>query len=338
MLIPSLNIFKAAREHKFGIGAFNVNNMEQLQGIVEASYRTQSPFIVQVSKNALKYADKGLLAEMVRYYAEKKYPDLPMALHLDHGPNLETVMECIDLGFTSVMIDGSIRKNEKGDTVATTLEENIAITKPVVEYAHARGVTVEAEIGTLGGIEDGWGGAGSNVTDPKEAKEFYDACHFDSLALAIGTSHGAYKFKDEPVLAMEIIDQCYELLPECYFVMHGSSTVPKDLVDMCNKYGGDVPGAKGVPDRLKVEFIERAGGPKINIDTDGRLAMTAAIRKVFVETPSAFDPRKYLGPARDAQSKWVESQMKTFNADDKAGFVSKDSLEDLKNFYEKRGF
>lgn len=332
MLIPSYPIFKAARANNFGIGAFNVNNMEQLQAIIEAANRTKSPVIVQVSKNALIYADKGLLAEMVRWFAQKKYPEIPVALHLDHGPDIETAKECIELGFTSVMIDGSYKEIDE-KKIPTTLEENIEITKPVVDYAHQFGVTVEAEIGCLGGVEDGAGGSAIKYTEPDEALKFYQECKFDSLALAIGTSHGAFKFKEEPKLALDIIDKCRELMPEMFFVMHGSSSVPQELVEEINKYGGNATGARGVPDEMKQEFVKRATGPKINIDTDGRLAVTAAIRKILTEKPEEFDPRKYLGPAREAQSKWVEQQIKLFGSDGKAGIVEKKGLEEMKNYY-----
>lgn len=335
MLIPSFSLFEAARKHNFGLGAFNVNNMEQLQAIIEAAYNLKSPVIVQVSKNALIYADKGLLAEMVKWFAEKKYPDLPVALHLDHGPDLSTIKECIEIGFTSVMIDGSYKEIDD-KKIPTSLAENIAITKPVVDYARQFGLTTEAEIGCLGGVEDGAGASVIKYTNPAEAVKFWQACQFDSLALAIGTSHGAYKFKQEPKLALDVIDQCRALLPQVFFVMHGSSSVPPELVNEINKYGGKVEDAKGVPDQMKQEFIKRAGGPKINIDTDGRLAATAAIRRIFFEQPAEFDPRKYLGPAREAQKQWVARQIKLFGSDGKIKLVQSKSLAEMKEYYHKQ--
>ncbi len=236
--------------------------------------------------------------------------NIPIALHLDHGPDFETCKECIDAGFTSVMIDGS-----KYD-----FEENIAITKKVVDYAHERGVVVEAELGKLAGIEDDVNVDASDAmyTDPAQAEEFVRRTGVDSLAIAIGTSHGAYKFKGEAKLRFDILAKIKELIPNTPIVLHGASTVIPELVDMCNNYGGDIPGAKGVPDEILNE-ASKSGVSKINVDTDLRLAMTGAIRKVFAENPSAFDPRKYLTPARDLIKETVQHKIKNvFGSSNKA--------------------
>ncbi len=314
------SILEAADKGGYGVGAFNVNNMEQLQAITDAAYEERSPVIIQVSRNALAYADKGLLSNMVHYMANQKYPDIPMALHLDHGPDLETIAECVDLGFTSVMIDGSLDYNAEkvdGKYPARSLEDNIRITKEAIGIARAEEVTVEGEIGTLGGIEDDTAGE-EHITDPYEAAVFVEETGVDALAIAIGTSHGAYKFPvdKEIKLAYDIIEEVHARCPDVYLVMHGSSSVPKDMVNKVNKYGGKVPNARGVP----TEMIQKAidyGMRKINIDTDGRLAITAAVRKVFVESPELFDPRKYLGPAREAAKEWIKKEMEAFGSSGK---------------------
>ena len=233
--------------------------------------------------------------------AIEEHPEVPVALHLDHGPDFETCKMCVDAGFTSVMFDGS-----KYD-----FEENVRLTKEVVDYAHAHGVVVEAELGKLAGIEDDVNVAASDAmyTDPEQAKEFVERTGCDSLAIAIGTSHGAYKFKGEARLRFDILAKVKELIPNTPIVLHGASTVIPELVEMCNKYGGDIPGAKGVPDEILHEASLK-GVSKINVDTDLRLAMTAQIRKVFVEEPSAFDPRKYLTPAREEVKETVSHKMK----------------------------
>jgi len=273
----------------FAIGAFNINNMEIIQGIVDAASEQNSPVILQVSSSAIKYARMPYLMKMVEAAVETT--DIPIALHLDHGPDFETCKECIDAGFTSVMIDGS-----KYD-----FEENIELTKKVVEYAHERGVVVEAELGQLAGIEDdvNVSEADAKYTDPDQAKEFVERTGCDSLAIAIGTSHGAYKFKGEAKLRFDILQEIKNKIPNTPIVLHGASTVIPELVETCNKYGGEIPGAKGVPNEILKE-AGKLGVSKINVDTDLRLAMTANIRKVFGEKPSEFDPRKYLSPARDA--------------------------------------
>lgn len=336
-LVPMKLILDEANKGEYGVGAFNVNNMEQLQAICDAAAETESPVIIQVSRNALKYADKGLLAAMVRYMAEEKYPHIPMALHLDHGPDIETIKECVELGFTSVMIDGSLdygTKDEAGRHPARSFEDNVAITKEAVAIAHAAGVTVEGEIGTLGGIEDDTVAGAVHLTEPAEAEEFVKQSGADALALAIGTSHGAYKFPvgTEVKLALGIIDDVHKRCPQTALVMHGSSSVPKHMVDEVNKYGGKVPNAVGVPTAMIQDAIKR-GMRKVNIDTDGRLAITAAIRKVFAEKPEAFDPRKYLGPARDSVKAWIIEEMKAFGTAGHARDYKPVTLEEMKARY-----
>ncbi len=298
-LVTTKNMFEKSMKEHFAIGAFNVNNMEIIQGIVDAAAVQNSPVILQASSSAIKYARIGYLRKMVEAALEEH--DIPLALHLDHGPDFETCKMCIDNGFTSVMIDGS-----KYD-----FEKNIDITKKVVDYAHKHGVVVEAELGKLAGIEDDVNVSANDAmyTDPDEAKEFVERTGCDSLAIAIGTSHGAYKFKGEAKLRFDILEKVKEKLPNTPIVLHGASTVIPELVEMCNKYGGNIPGAKGVPDEMLNEASKR-GVSKINVDTDLRLAMTAAIRKVFTEIPDAFDPRKYLTPARELIKETVEHKIK----------------------------
>ena len=300
MLVTTKEMFKKSMEEHFAIGAFNVNNMEIIQGIMDAAAENKSPVVLQASSSAIKYARIGYLKKMVEAAIEE-HPEVPVALHLDHGPDFETCKMCVDAGFTSVMFDGS-----KYD-----FEENVRLTKEVVDYAHAYGVVVEAELGKLAGIEDDVNVAADDAmyTDPKQAKEFVERTGCDSLAIAIGTSHGAYKFKGEARLRFDILAKVKELIPNTPIVLHGASTVIPELVEMCNKYGGDIPGAKGVPDEILHEASLK-GVSKINVDTDLRLAMTAQIRKVFVEEPSAFDPRKYLTPAREEVKATVSHKMK----------------------------
>jgi len=298
-LVTSKELFKRAQEGGYAIGAFNVNNMEIIQGIVDAAKEEKSALILQVSAGARKYANSIYLRKLVEAAIEDS--DLDIVLHLDHGEDLEIVKQCIDDGFTSVMIDAS----------HYPFEENVRITKEVVEYAHARGVVVEAELGKLAGVEDAVSVAKEDATytDPDEAVEFVKRTGIDSLAVAIGTSHGAYKFKGEPKLDFERLEKIGMLIPDTPLVLHGASTVLPEFVDLCNKYGGDIPGAQGVPE----EMLRRAAQmnvAKINIDTDLRLAMTAAIRQFMVENPSEFDPRKYLGPARAAIKGMVQHKIK----------------------------
>ena len=274
--------------------------MEIVQGIVDAAAEQNSPVILQASSSAIKYARINYLMKMVEAAVEE-HPNIPIAIHLDHGPDFETCKMCVDNGFTSVMFDGS-----KYD-----FEENIRLTKEVVDYAHAHGVVVEAELGKLAGIEDDVNVSASDAmyTDPAQAEEFVRRTGVDSLAIAIGTSHGAYKFKGEAKLRFDILKQIKERIPNTPIVLHGASTVIPELVNMCNEYGGNIPGAKGVPDEILHE-ASISGVSKINVDTDLRLAMTAGIRKVFVEDPSAFDPRKYLIPARELVKETVSHKMK----------------------------
>lgn len=298
-LVSTTDMFKKAYEGGYAIGAFNVNNMEIVQGIVDAAKEEQSPLILQVSAGARKYAKHIYLVKLVEAALEDT--GLPIALHLDHGDDFEICKSCIDGGFTSVMIDGS-----KHD-----LETNVALTKKVVEYAHAHGVVVEGELGRLAGVEDDVNVSEKDAlfTDPDQAAEFVERTGVDSLAIAIGTSHGAYKFKGEPYLDFERLEKVGKLLPGFPIVLHGASTVLPEFVEKCNKYGGNIPGAQGVPE----EMLRKAASMsvcKINIDTDLRLAMTASIREFFVENPSEFDPRKYLGPARDAIKGMVQHKIK----------------------------
>lgn len=299
-LVTTKEMFEKAMKEGYAIGAFNVNNMEILQGIVDAAGEQNSPVILQASSSAIKYARINYLMKMVSAAVEE-HPNIPIAIHLDHGPDFETCKMCVDNGFTSVMFDGS-----KYD-----FEENVRLTKEVVDYAHAHGVVVEAELGKLAGIEDDVNVAEADAmyTDPAQAEEFVKRTGVDSLAIAIGTSHGAYKFKGEARLRFDILKQVKERIPNTPIVLHGASTVIPELVNMCNKYGGNIPGAKGVPDEILHE-ASISGVSKINVDTDLRLAMTAGIRKVFVEDPSAFDPRKYLTPARELVKQTVAHKMR----------------------------
>lgn len=298
-LVTTKEMFRKSMEEGFAIGAFNVNNMEIIQAIVDAADEANSPVILQASASAIKYAGINYLMKMVEA-ATEVHPNVPIAIHLDHGPDFDTCKMCIDAGFTSVMIDGS-----KYD-----FEENVRITKEVVDYAHSKGVVVEAELGKLAGIEDDVNVDSKDAmyTDPEQAEEFVRRTGCDSLAIAIGTSHGAYKFKGEAKLRFDILKEIKKRIPNTPIVLHGASSVIPELVEMCNTYGGDIPGAKGVPDEILLE-AGRLGVSKINVDTDLRLAMTAAIRKVFVEEPSAFDPRKYLTPARDLIKETVKHKM-----------------------------
>lgn len=309
MLVTTKEMFEKSMKEGFAIGAFNVNNMEIVQAIMDAAAEEHAPVIMQASSSAIKYARLNYLMKMVKA-AEEEHPEVPFAIHLDHGPDFETCKMCIDAGFTSVMFDGS-----KYD-----FEENVRLTKEVVDYAHAHGVVVEAELGKLAGIEDDVNVAESDAmfTDPAQAEEFVRRTGCDSLAIAIGTSHGAYKFKGEAKLRFDILKKIKERIPNTPIVLHGASTVIPELVAQCNEYGADIPGAKGVPDEMLHE-ASISGVSKINVDTDLRLAMTAAIRKVFVEEPSAFDPRKYLTPARDLIKQTVQHKIRdVFGSSNKA--------------------
>lgn len=290
-------MFERAYKEGYAIGAFNVNNMEIIQGIMEAGAEEKAPVILQVSAGARKYAGQNYIVKLIE--AGLLEADIPVVLHLDHGADFDICKACVDGGFTSVMIDGSHH----------SFEENIAVTKRVVEYAHDHGVWVEAELGRLAGVEEDVSSEHSIYTDPDQAVEFVERSGCDSLAIAIGTSHGAYKFKGEAKLDFERLDTIGKLLPDYPLVLHGASSVPAEFVEMCNTYGGKVAGAAGVPE----ELLRKAAGMavcKINIDTDIRLAMTASIRKFLVEHPEEFDPRGYLKPARQAVKDMVQHKIK----------------------------
>ncbi|MFZ7133953.1 MAG: class II fructose-1,6-bisphosphate aldolase [Eubacteriales bacterium] len=298
-LINSNEMFKKAYEGGYAVGAFNVNNMEIIQGIVAAAQQENAPLILQVSAGARKYANPIYLKKLVEAAMEET--GLDIVLHLDHGEDFEICKACIDDGFSSVMIDGS----------KYSFEENIALTKKVVEYAHDRGISVEAELGKLAGVEDAVKVAAKDATytDPDEAVEFVERTGVDSLAIAIGTSHGAYKFSGEPTLDFDRLQTITNKISGFPLVLHGASSVPKEFVDLNNQYGGKIPGAQGVPEEMLFR-ASKMGVCKINIDTDLRLAMTASIRKTFIEKPGEFDPRKYLGPGRDAIQKMVAHKIK----------------------------
>ena len=300
-LVTTTEMFKKAYEGGYAIGAFNVNNMEIVQGITEACAENNSAVILQVSKGARAYANHEYLMKLVEA-ATINYPDLPIALHLDHGPDFETCKACIDGGFTSVMIDGS----------SLPFEENIELSKKVVEYAHAHGVVVEAELGTLAGIEDDVvveAGAAS-YTKPEEVEEFVARTGCDSLAIAIGTSHGAYKFKPgtKPQLRFDVLEEVSRRLPGFPIVLHGASSVPQEFVEKINEFGGDMPGAIGVPED-QLRQAAQSAVCKINIDSDIRLAITASIREYLAEHPDHFDPRQYLKPARQAVKDMVSHKI-----------------------------
>jgi fructose-bisphosphate aldolase, class II len=319
-LVSMRQLLDEAAKGGYGVGAFNVNDMEQIQSIMMAAKQTKSPVIVQASRGARQFAEDLYLFRLIQAAAELN-PEIPIAMHQDHGNSFETCKSAIDLGYTSVMMDGSLKEDGK---TPSSFEENVEVTRKVVEYAHPRGVTVEGEIGVLGGIEDGHGAGGSgleHVTDPDQAVEFAERTGVDALAIAIGTSHGAYKFNKKPdgsVLKMDLLIQIHKRLPHTHLVMHGSSSVPKDLQDIINQYGGKLKETWGVP----VEEIQvgiKNGVRKINVDTDNRLAITGAIRKVFAETPEKFDPRDYLKPAREAMAKVVALRMTQFGQAGHAG-------------------
>ncbi|HNR34006.1 MAG TPA: ketose-bisphosphate aldolase [Candidatus Hydrogenedentes bacterium] len=342
-LVPMRQILDEAAKGGYGVGAFNVNNMEQIQAIMQAAHDTKSPVIIQASRGALKYSKMIYLRNLIKA-AEEEFPEIPLAMHLDHGNSVETCEKAIELGFTSVMIDGSLAEDGK---TPNTYEANVAITKKVVEMAHPLGVTVEGELGCLGGIEDGHGAGlsvdevNAHLTDPAQAEEFVAATGVDALAVAIGTSHGAYKSgrKDPvtgkmlpPMLAMERIHQIHARMPNCHMVMHGSSSVPQELVDIINQYGGKMPGTFGIPIEQIQDGIKH-GVRKINVDTDSRLAMTGAVRKLLAEKPEKFDPRDWLGPAREAAYQVYVARMKAFGQAGHAGDYVPMTLDDMKKVY-----
>ena len=331
-LVPMRVLLDAATNGNYAVGAYNVNNMEQIQAIMAAARRTLSPVIVQASRGALKYSSLIYLRYLMQAAVEDN-PNIPIAMHLDHGNSLDTVKSAIAQGFTSVMIDGSLKEDSK---TPTTFDENVEVTRRVVEYARPRGVTVEAELGTLGGIEDGVGSGRVNLTDPDQAEEFVDKTKVDALAVAIGTSHGAYKFKAEPKLALDLVREIHKRIPGTALVMHGSSSVPQELVDIVNKYGGRMPNARGVPMEA-IQSVIPYGVRKVNIDTDGRIAYTGAIRKIFAETPQVFDPRDYLGSARAALTELVARKMQELGTAGHADEIEQKSLDDMKSFYRALG-
>jgi len=310
-LVDTKKMFEMAYKNGYAVGAFNVNNMEITQGIIAAVAEEKSPLILQISRGARSYASMSYLKAIIDVAVEEN-PDLPICMHLDHGDTFETCKQCVDDGFTSVMIDGSHH----------SFEDNIKITKQVVDYAHDHGVVVEAELGKLGGIEEDVVGVShdeimSHLTDPDEAVEFVEKTGVDSLAVAIGTSHGAYKFKSEPKLAFDVVEKIQAKMPGFPLVMHGSSSVPKEFKDLINKYGGDMPDAVGVPESAISEAVKMAVC-KVNIDTDLRMALTAKIRQVYAETPAEFDPRKYLGPGREAIKDMVKRKLHVLGCAGKA--------------------
>ncbi|MDM8005628.1 MAG: fructose-bisphosphate aldolase class II [Phycisphaerae bacterium] len=335
-LVPMRILLDHAAENSYGVAALNVNNMEQIQAIMEAAKETDSPVIIQASRGARKYTNDAYLRHLM-LAAVELYPKIPIAMHQDHGNSPATCKSAIEQGFTSVMMDGSL--SEDGKT-PSDYAYNVKVTKEVVDAAHAVGVTVEGEIGVLGGIEDGHGAGGSgleHVTDPAMAEKFVADTGVDALAVAIGTSHGAYKFAKKPtgdVLKMDIIEEIHRRLPNCHLVMHGSSSVPRSLVDLINKYGGKLKESYGVP----VEQIQRGikhGVRKVNVDTDNRLAITAAIRQVFSETPEKFDPRDYLGPAREMMKKVCIERMTAFGQAGNAGKIKIKTCKEMVGSYRK---
>ncbi len=327
-LVPMKQVLDEAIKGNYGVGAYNVNNMEQIQGIMRAASETRSPVILQASRGALKYTNMAYIKYLAAAAVEDN-PDIPIVLHLDHGNSLETCKEAIALGFTSVMIDGSLKEDSK---TPTSFEENVEVTREVVDYAHKLGITVEGELGTLGGIEDGVGSGKVKLTDPDEAAKFVKLTGVDALALAIGTSHGAYKFKAKPTLAMDIINEVVKKIPGFPLVMHGSSSVPRGLIEVINNYGGKMEKTMGVPMESIKEAIRR-GIRKINVDTDGRLAMTGAVRKYLSEHPDAFDPRTYFGAAREAVYQTVKGKMIDFGTAGHAGDYRPVTLEEMRGIY-----
>jgi len=342
-LVSLRQLLDHAAENGYGVGAFNVNNMEQIQAIMEAARETDSPVIIQASRGARKYTNDRFLYYLMKAAVEL-YPRIPICMHQDHGNSPATCRSAIEQGFTSVMMDGSLKEDAK---TPTTFEENVRVTKEVVEAAHPLGVSVEGELGCLGHLsghagekEDGHGAEGTLsreqlLTDPDQAEEFVRLTKVDALAVAIGTSHGAYKFTRKPtgdVLSMETIEKIHRKLPNTHLVMHGSSSVPQELQDLINRYGGKIKPTFGVP----IEEIQRGiknGVRKINVDTDSRLAITGAIRKVFAETPEKFDPREYLGPAREAMKKVVRERMIAFGQAGHAGKIKPLPLSEVARMY-----
>ena len=315
-LVDTKKMFEMAYRNGYAVGAFNVNNMEITQGIVNAIAEEKAPLILQISRGARAYASMSYLRAIIDV-AVAENPNIPIAMHLDHGDTFETCKQCVDDGFTSVMIDAS----------AHPFEDNVAVTKNVVEYAHDHGVVVEAELGQLGGIEEDVVGVSADdiskhLADPDQVTEFIERTGCDSLAAAIGTSHGAYKFKKAPTLAFDVIEKIQQKteaagINNYPLVMHGSSSVLKEFKDLINKYGGDMPDAMGVPEEMLSQAAKMAVC-KVNIDTDLRMALTAKIRQVFAEKPAEFDPRKYLGPGREAIKAMVKHKLQVLGCAGKA--------------------
>ncbi len=305
MLLTNKELLSEAKQKAYAIGAFNVNNLESLLAVVEAAVEEKSPAIIAVTPSAIKYAGLFYLSKIAKTAA--KSAAVPMSLHLDHGENFETVSKCIEAGFTSVMIDGSFLK----------FEENIVLTKRVVDFAHQKGVSVEAELGRLAGVEESTVEEKEAVlTDPNTAKEFVQRTGVDALAVAIGTSHGAYKFKAEPKLDFERLKLIKKHV-SVPLVLHGASSVPQWIIEKASKYGAELAGARGIPEEHIKEAIS-LGITKINIDTDLRLAFTATVREVLANSPKEFDPRKILGPAKDAMKEVVKGKMRLFGSSGKA--------------------
>jgi fructose-bisphosphate aldolase class II len=327
-------VLDEAAKGGYGVGAFNVNNMEQIQAIMEAARATKSPVVIQASRGARAYSQDRFLVHLM-LAAVELYPEIPVVMHLDHGNSVATCKSAIEQGFTSVMMDGSLTEDGK---TPSTFEYNVKVTREVVELAHAKGVTVEGEIGTLGGVEDGHGAGISglaHVTDPEQAVEFVKQTGLDALAIAIGTSHGAYKFTSKPTgetLKMDVLIEIHKRLPNVHLVMHGSSSVPKELQDIINQYGGKLKPTWGVPIE-EIQLGIKNGVRKINVDTDNRLAITGAIRKVFAESPEKFDPRDYNKPAREAMQKVVAQRMTQFSQAGHAGDYQPIPLSEMAKRY-----
>jgi fructose-bisphosphate aldolase class II len=330
-LVAMRQLLDEAAKGGYGVGAFNVNNMEQMQGIMEAARETSSPVIVQASRGGRSYAGDRFLIHLMQAAAET-YPEIPVALHQDHGNSPRTCISAIDLGFTSVMMDGSLLEDAK---TPADFDYNVTVTREVVAYAHARGVSVEGELGTIGGIEDGAGSGHVHLTDPDEAVEFVELTGIDALAVAIGTSHGAYKFSrrpDKEILAIGVIEEIHRRLPDTHLVMHGSSSVPPELIDRINRAGGKLKPAFGVP----VEEIQqgiRHGVRKINVDTDGRLAMTAYAREALLAKPDEFDPRHFLKASRQGMREVTALRMRQFGQAGHAGDYEPILLEEMARRY-----
>lgn len=342
-LIPLRALLDHAAENNYGVGAFNVNNMEQIQAIMEAARQTESPVIIQASRGARQYSQDNYLKHLM-LAAVELYPEIPIVMHQDHGNSPQTCFSAIKNNFTSVMMDGSLKEDAK---TPADFEYNCRVTKQVVDVAHAFGVSVEGELGCLGSLEtgkgdkeDGHGFEGSLskeqlLTDPDEAFEFVKRTNVDALAVAIGTSHGAYKFTRKPdgeILAIKRIEQIHKKIPNTHLVMHGSSTVPQQLQDLVNAYGGAIKQTYGVP----IEEIQkgiRHGVRKINVDTDNRLAITGTIRKMFAEKPAEFDPRYYMKPARDAMREVVKARMIAFGQAGQAPHIRQTTLDDMAKKY-----